>query len=176
MTPPYQSQGASGFCARNAVPQGWISECQGRSSSRDRCPVSSLQPFATQPRSNDIPSEMRRFCSGRPEKSQGQRGEVMVAVSGVILPLHSQGLLSDSAFLFHSRESGNTHLRRLPSCPASPHTVNGDRHGDHDMPVLGAALWGCPAPILGSRIKSRNQSGLLLLRARKPWWQLKAGR
>lgn len=70
--------------------------------------------------SNDIPSEMGRFCSGRPEKSQGQRGEVMVAVSGVILPLHSWGPLSDSAVLFRSREPGNTHLRRLPSCSASP--------------------------------------------------------
>lgn len=69
---------------------------------------------------NDIPSEMGRFCSGRPEKSQGQRGEVMAAVSGVILPLHLRGPLSDSPFLFRSRESGNTHLRRLPSCPASP--------------------------------------------------------
>lgn len=157
MTPPYQSQGASGFCARNAVPQGWISECQGRSSSRDRCPVSSLQPFATQPRSNDIPSEMRRFCSGRPEKSQGQRGEVMVAVSGVILPLHSQGLLSDSAFLFHSRESGNTHLRRLPSCPASPHAVNGDRHGDQYHPMT-CPCWGlpCGAVLLPSWVPESN--------------------
>lgn len=52
--------------------------------------------------SNDIPSEMGRFCSGRPEKSQGQRGEVMAALSGVILLLHLWGPLSDSAFLFHS--------------------------------------------------------------------------
>lgn len=44
----------------------------------------------------------------------------MAALSGVILPLHLWGPLSDSAFLFHSGESGNTHLRRLPSCPALP--------------------------------------------------------
>jgi len=69
---------------------------------------------------NDIPLEMGHLCSGRPEKSQGQRGEVMAAVSGVILLLHLQGLLSDSAFLFRPREPGNTHLRRLPSCPALP--------------------------------------------------------
>lgn len=73
--------------------------------------------------SSDIPSEMGRFCSGRPEKSQGQRGEVMVAVSGVILPLHLRVPLSDSAFLFHSGKPGNTHLRRLPSCAASPRAV-----------------------------------------------------
>lgn len=45
----------------------------------------------------DIPLEMGRLCSGRPEKSRGQRGEVMVAASGVISLQHLRGPLSDSA-------------------------------------------------------------------------------
>lgn len=138
---------------KECCPPAWISVHQGQSSSRDRRPVNSLQPFATWPHSNDIPSEMRRFCSGRPEKSQGQRGEVMVAVSGVILPLHSQGLLSDSAFLFRSRESGNTHLRRLPSCPASPCAVTGEQHGAQ-YPSMTCPCWGlpCEAALLPSQV------------------------
>lgn len=103
--------------------------------------------------SSDIPLEMGRFCSGRPEKSQGQRGEVMVAVSGVILPLHLRVPLSDSAFLFRSGEPGNTHLRRLPSCAASPcAAVRRSRAGDRARLPVPAVLsisghcWGSPIP------------------------------
>lgn len=60
--------------------------------------------------SGDIPLEMGRLCSGRPEKSQGQRGEVMVAASGVILLPHLRGPLSDSAAPCGCRGAGNTHL------------------------------------------------------------------
>lgn len=102
---------------------------------------------------SDIPSEMGRFCSGRPEKSPGQRGEVMAAVSGVILPLHLRVPLSDSAFLFRSGEPGNTHLRRLPSCAASPRVAvqrvqagDGARLPVLVVPRVGGHRWGSPMP------------------------------
>lgn len=74
--------------------------------------------------------EMGRLCSGRPEKSQGQRGEVMVAASGVISLPHSRGPLSDSAALCRCGGAGNTHLLIsagpfLP-CPAPPRPGQGD--------------------------------------------------
>lgn len=72
--------------------------------------------------SGDIPSEMGRLCSGRPEKSQGQRGEVMVAASGVILLPHLRGPLSDSAAPCGCGGAGNTHLLLCAApflpCPA----------------------------------------------------------
>lgn len=75
-------------------------------------------PGVSQPSSGDIPLEMGRLCSGRPEKSQGQRGEVMVAASGVISLPHLRGALSDSAVvrLPRGRKFSSPHPRRaLPA-------------------------------------------------------------
>lgn len=102
--------------------------------------------------SSDIPLEMGRLCSGRPEKSQGQRGEVMVAASGVILLPHLRGPLSDSAVVCGCGRAGNTHLLIsaapfLP-CPALLWARRGGHSPEPSPGVLsiGGHCWGTPVP------------------------------